>query len=133
MRKRTADAYATTVDGKTFSCIQDNSGVVVRDIGRVLDWNRNGCVLGYKQPEPVFPGLQAFKLLWMRRGGEEVFRSENADDFTNTSQSVTATQISANSSATYLLSGQKVTTDTPSKGIRIIRYSDGTTKKVYTR
>jgi hypothetical protein len=32
---------------------------------------------------------------------------------------------------TYTLQGIK--TDTPSKGIRIIRYSDGTVKKVYTR
>ena len=33
----------------------------------------------------------------------------------------------------YQLSGQKVNATTPSKGFRIIRYSDGTTKKVYTR
>ena len=33
----------------------------------------------------------------------------------------------------YQLSGQKVNTTSPSKGIRIIRYSDGTVKKVYTR
>ena len=34
---------------------------------------------------------------------------------------------------TYLPSGQKIKTDTPSKGIRIIRYSDGTVKKVYSK
>ena len=34
---------------------------------------------------------------------------------------------------TYLPSGQKIKTDSPSKGIHIIRYSDGTVKKVYTR
>ena len=33
----------------------------------------------------------------------------------------------------YKLSGQRVNATTPSKGIHIIRYSDGTTKKVYSR
>ena len=33
----------------------------------------------------------------------------------------------------FLPSGQKITTDTPSKGIRIIRMSDGTVKKVYSK
>ena len=32
-----------------------------------------------------------------------------------------------------LPSGQKISADTPSKGIRIIRYSDGTVKKVYSK
>ena len=33
----------------------------------------------------------------------------------------------------YQLSGQRGNADTPQKGIHIIRYSDGTVKKVYTR
>jgi len=69
----------------------------------------------------------------MHRNGEEVFRSENADDFTGMSQSIPATQTKASTSTIYLPSGQRVNATTPSKGIRIIRYSDGTTKKVFTR
>ncbi len=129
----TTDAYSTIVGERKFSCLSDNSGVIVQDIGRVLDWNRTGCVLGYKQKEPVLPDLLAFKLLWMHRNGEEVFRSENADDFTGMSQSIPATQTKASTSTIYLPSGQRVNATTPSMGIHIIRYSDGTVKKVYTR
>ena len=43
----------------------------------------------------------------------------------------TETDDNLNHAAIYTLQGFKTTS--PSKGIQIIRYSDGTVKKVYTR
>lgn len=43
------------------------------------------------------------------------------------------TDTKANADRSFIYTLQGIKTDTPSKGIHIIRYSDGTTKKVYTR
>ena len=45
----------------------------------------------------------------------------------------TGTETEGNLDHTDIYTLQGIKTDTPSKGIRIIRYSDGTVKKVYTR
>ena len=45
----------------------------------------------------------------------------------------TGTETEGNLDHTDIYTLQGIKTDTPSKGIRIIRYSDGTVKKVFTR
>lgn len=59
-----------------------DEGAVIRHLGRVSDMNRSGSLLAYRIYEPVIPGVEFFKVLWIVRDGEEIFRSEAANEWT---------------------------------------------------
>ncbi len=61
--------------------MMDYEGAVIRFIGRVSDLNRNSCLLGYKIVEPVLPGVEYQKVLWIVRNNQEIYRSETAEEW----------------------------------------------------
>ncbi len=61
--------------------IMNYEGAIIRGIGKVSDLYRNGCLLGYKIVEPILPGNAYHKALWIIRNGEEIFRSETAEEW----------------------------------------------------
>ena len=71
----------TSYNNHTIEYLMDFEGVVIRHIGRVSDMNRNSCLLGYKIVDPILPGLEFIKVLWIVRDGKEIFRSEDAEEW----------------------------------------------------
>ena len=71
----------TSYNNHTIEYLMDFEGVVIRHKGRVSDMNRNSCLLGYKIVDPILPGLEFIKVLWIVRDGKEIFRSENAEEW----------------------------------------------------
>ena len=75
--------YLTVKLGSTtYQCYNDLEGTVICNIGRVSELNRNSSLLGYIQPEVVLPGLQYWKVLWIRQYGKTIFKSENEYEWT---------------------------------------------------
>ena len=72
----------TEFSGKSYDYLYDFSRVQVRGLGNVSELDRDASLLGYMVEEPVVPGLIYQKVLWVRRGGEEVFRSEDSEEWT---------------------------------------------------
>ena len=58
-----------------------NTGVIFNGIGRVSELNRNSCVLGYRIPFHIPPGLIYWKVLWFKRDGKIIFRSSKAEEW----------------------------------------------------
>ena len=71
----------TIYNNQDVEYLMDFEGALIRHIGRVSDLYKN-CLLGYKIIEPVLPGFMFFKVLWIIRDGQEIFRSENAEEWT---------------------------------------------------
>jgi hypothetical protein len=98
---------------------QVTEGTTIQGIGRVSELNRNSCLLGYIYPQTVIPGLLYFKVLWIKRNGKEIFRSENPRDWifdipegTDGIESIHNSQCTMhNGDVTYDLSGRKVSGD----------------------
>lgn len=71
----------TSFSDHTIEYMLDSEGAVIRHMGRVSDLNRNSCLLGYKIVDPILPGVEFVKVLWIVRDGEELFRSETAEEW----------------------------------------------------
>ena len=54
----------------------------IRDIGNVAELHRNSSLLGFKELMTPLPGLDYYKVLWIRRNGITIFQSENVSDWT---------------------------------------------------
>lgn len=71
-----------TVNDKTYQYIRDSFvRSQIRGIGRVAELYRNQCLLGYKEMAENLPGLIYFKVHWIQKNGEEIFRSDNAAEW----------------------------------------------------
>ena len=70
------------IDGKTYQYYKRFSGTIIRGIGKVAELNRYPCLLGYREPAVILPGMDYFKVRWIKRNGVEIFRSESAKEWT---------------------------------------------------
>ena len=109
--------------------ILNYEGAIIRGVGKVSDLYRNGCLLGYKIVEPILPGNAYYKVLWIIRNGEEIFRSETAEEWIeiipdgicnlDKSSSRSKGKLATDRNNKYFdLSGRRLTTP-PTKGIYI--------------
>ena len=64
-------------DGQNYQFHQEGDGIVIRNIGRVHELNRNSCLLGYELPEEILPGLNYWKVLWIEKEGVVTFKSDS--------------------------------------------------------
>ncbi|MBQ8593242.1 MAG: hypothetical protein IJ467_02980 [Bacteroidaceae bacterium] len=69
------------VAGKEYQYLSNNDFVMIRNIGRVSELNRNSCILGYKVPEVILPGLTYWKVLWIKRDGNIIFSSDKSEEW----------------------------------------------------
>ena len=73
-----------TINGKTYQYYRDSFiRSQIRGIGKVAELNRYPCLLGYREMAVISPGLVYFKVHWIQRNGEEIFRSEYAKEWTS--------------------------------------------------
>lgn len=77
----TDDRNTTCTDTFSYEYISRHDGTLIRGIGRVSELNRDACLLGYKLPEVVIPGLEYHKILWIFRDGKTVFRSDDSNEW----------------------------------------------------
>ena len=70
------------IDGKTYQYYKKFSGTIIRGIGKVAELNRYPCLLSYREPAVILPGLDYHKVHWIKRNGVEIFRSESAKEWT---------------------------------------------------
>ena len=70
------------IDGKTYQYYKKFSGTIIRGIGKVAEQNRYPCLLSYREPAVILPGMDYFKVRWIKRNGVEIFRSESAKEWT---------------------------------------------------
>ena len=76
------DSQTVVIDGKTYQYYKRFSGTIIRGIGKVSELNRYPCLLSYREPAVILPGLDFFKVHWIKRNGVEIFRSEYAREWT---------------------------------------------------
>jgi len=77
------DCQTIEIEGKTYQYIMKRlSGTLIRGIGKVAELNRYPCLLSYREPEAILPGLNYLKVHWIKRNGVEIFRSESAKEWT---------------------------------------------------
>jgi hypothetical protein len=77
-REESPITYKTIcLNGKYYQFHQEGAGIVIRNIGRVYELNRNSSLLGYKIPEEILPGLIYWKVLWIEKDGEVFFKSDS--------------------------------------------------------
>ena len=78
-----SDSQTVEIEGKTYQYIMKRlSGTVIRGIGKVAELNRYPCLLSYREPSVILPGLDYLKVHWIKRNGVEIFRSESAKEWT---------------------------------------------------
>ena len=77
------NSQTVEIEGKTYQYIMKrHSGTIIRGIGKVAELNRYPCLLSYREPAVILPGLDYHKVHWIRRNGVEIFRSESAKEWT---------------------------------------------------
>ena len=76
------DCQTVIIDGKTYQYYKKFSGTIIRGIGKVAELNRYPCLLSYREPPVILPGMDYFKVRWIKRNGVEIFRSESAKEWT---------------------------------------------------
>ena len=76
------DSQTVIIDGKTYQYYKKFSGTIIRGIGKVAELNRYPCLLSYREPAVILPGLDYHKVHWIKRNGVEIFRSESAKEWT---------------------------------------------------
>ena len=77
------DSQTVEIEGRTYQYIMQNlSGTIIRGIGKVAELNRYPCLLSYREPAEIPPGLDYHKVHWIKRNGVEIFRSESAKEWT---------------------------------------------------
>ncbi len=77
----TDDRNTTCTDTFSYEYISEHDGTLIRGIGRVSELNRDACLLGYKLPEVMLPGLEYHKILWISRDGKTIFRSNDSNEW----------------------------------------------------
>ena len=78
------DSKTVEIEGQTYQYIMKRlSGTLIRGIGKVAELNRYPCLLSYREPYQIAPGLDYHKVHWIKRNGVEIFRSESAREWTN--------------------------------------------------
>ena len=83
-----------TINGKTYQYYRDSFiRSQIRGIGKVAELNRYPCLLGYKENAVISPGLVYFKVHWIQRNGEEIFRSDDAKEWTSEAPGGNETEI----------------------------------------
>ncbi len=107
----------TTVDTRDYEYHQDaDLNTIVRGIGRVADRSRNSCLLGYKEPETIHPGQTYNKVTWVKRMGEEAFRSGDGKEWityipgspvTSIPDAASLSKSKSGSGKTYTIGGQQ--------------------------
>ena len=75
------DRNTTYTETFSYEYISKHDGTLIRGVGRVSELNRDACLLGYKLPEVMLPGLEYHKILWITRDGETVFRSNDSNEW----------------------------------------------------
>ena len=76
------DSQTVEIEGRTYQYIMQNlSGTIIRGIGKVAELNRYPCLLSYREPAEIPPGLDYHKVHWIKRNGVEIFRSESAKEW----------------------------------------------------
>ena len=109
-----SDYQTMTYGTQTYQCLWTDNCRILRGIGRVADLHRNGSLLGYRKMKVILPGYLFMKVLWINRNGEEIFRSEIAEEWTsdkpNTSriECLTPNPSLREGGTIYDLSGRKV-------------------------
>ena len=99
---------------------------VIRGIGRVSELHRNSCLIGYKMMAVILPGLVYHKVLWLRRNGQTIFRSEEPEEWV-TYIPTNIKHPNANDSKSlilYDLQGRRLNAK-PTKGVYIQRSAEG--------
>ena len=83
LKRQDLPRYYKTIcrDGQYYQFHQEDAGIVIRNIGRVYELNRNSSLLGYKLPEEILPGLIYWKVLWIEKGGEVIFKSDLPEEW----------------------------------------------------
>ena len=77
------NSQTVVIDGKTYQYYMKRlSGTIIRGIGKVAELNRYPCLLSYREPAVIHPGLDYHKVHWIKRNGVEIFRSESAKEWT---------------------------------------------------
>ena len=77
------NSQTVVINGKTYQYYMKTlSGTVIRGIGKVAELNRYPCLLSYREPAVILPGLNYHKVHWIKRNGVEIFRSEYAKEWT---------------------------------------------------
>ena len=77
------DSQTVIIDGKTYQYYRDSFiRSQIRGIGKVAELNRYPCLLSYREPAVILPGLNYHKVHWIKRNGVEIFRSESAKEWT---------------------------------------------------
>ena len=77
------DSQTVVIDGKTYQYYRDSFiRSQIRGIGKVAELNRYPCLLSYREPAVILPGLDYHKVHWIKRNGVEIFRSESAKEWT---------------------------------------------------
>ena len=76
------EIQAVNYKDSTIDCLFDYNGTTIRHIGRVAELLKGPAMLGYIIEEPIIPGMIFSKVLWIVRNGEEIFRSEIAEEWT---------------------------------------------------
>jgi len=77
------NSQTVVINGKTYQYYMKTlSGTIIRGIGKVAELNRYPCLLSYREPAEILPGLDYFKVRWIKRNGVEIFRSEYAKEWT---------------------------------------------------
>lgn len=66
------------IDSNSYEYIADDCRVLIRGIGCVSELNRDACMLGYKLPEIILPGMIYHKVLWICRNGKKIFYSNDS-------------------------------------------------------
>jgi hypothetical protein len=78
------DSKTVEIEGQTYQYIMKRlSGTLIRGIGKVAELNRYPCLLSYREPYMILPGLEYHKVHWIKRNGVEIFRSESAKEWTD--------------------------------------------------
>jgi len=103
------------------------SRTTIRGIGDVIDLPRFGCIhyphdclLGYCEPEVVWPGVCFKKVIRIQRNGVEIYSSDNSDDWINViPNSVHLPRERSINSQWYNLSGHQLSSPPTRKGVYI--------------
>ena len=120
------DSQKVEIEGKTYQYIMKRlSGTLIRGIGKVAELNRYPCLLSYREPNQIPPGLDYHKVHWIKRNGVEIFRSESAIEWTeevpNGAEQTTIRSIitatTKESSEIYDLQGRRLSA--PANGVYI--------------
>ena len=78
------DSQTVVIDGKTYQYYRDSFiRSQIRGIGKVAELNRYSCLLSYREPAVILPGLNYHKVHWIKRNGKEIFRSDYAKEWTS--------------------------------------------------